>query len=42
MQRPNGQRANILQNVCMTTGFKKNKVYKIFLGGGKPYVASSL
>ena len=32
----------MLQNPCQTLGFKKNMVYKIPLGGGKPYPASGL
>ena len=32
----------MLQNPCKTFGFKKNMVYKIPLGGGKPYPASGL
>ena len=35
----------MLQNPCKTLGFKKNRVYKIPLGGGgggKPYPASGL
>ena len=32
----------MLQNPCKTLGFKKNMVYKIPLGGGKPYPASGL
>ena len=30
----------MLQNPCKTLGFKKNMVYKIPPGGGKPYPAS--
>ena len=32
----------MLQNTCKTLGLKKNLVYKIPLGGGKPYPASGL
>ena len=32
----------MLQNPCKTLGFKKNMVYKIPPGGGKPYPASGL
>ena len=32
----------MLQNPCKTLGFKKNMVYEIPLGGGKPYPASGL
>ena len=32
----------MLQNVRKTIGFKKNMVYKISPGGGKPYLSSSL
>ena len=32
----------MLQNLCKTLGFKKNMVYKIPPGGGKPYPASGL
>ena len=32
----------MLQNPCKTLGFKKNVVYKIPPGGGKPYPASGL
>ena len=32
----------MLQNPWKTLGFKKNMVYKIPLGGGKPYPASGL
>ena len=32
----------MLQNPCKTLRFKKNMVYKIPLGGGKPYPASGL
>ena len=32
----------MLQKPCKTLGFKKNMVYKIPLGGGKPYPASGL
>ena len=32
----------MLQNTCKTLGFKKNRVYKIPLGGGKPYPSSGL
>ena len=32
----------MLQDPCKTLGFKKNVVYKIPLGGGKPYPASCL
>ena len=32
----------MLQNPCKTYGFKKNMIYKIPPGGGKPYPASGL
>ena len=32
----------MLQNPCKTLGFRKNMVYKITPGGGKPYPASGL
>ena len=32
----------MLQNPCKTLGFKKNMVYEIPPGGGKPYSASGL
>ena len=32
----------MLQNPCKTLGFKKNMVYEIPAGGGKPYPASGL
>ena len=32
----------MLQNPCKALGFKKNMVYKIPPGGGKPYPASGL
>ena len=32
----------MLQNTCKTLSFKKNMVYKIPPGGGKPYPASGL
>ena len=32
----------MLQNLCKTLGFKKNMVYEIPPGGGKPYPASGL
>ena len=32
----------MLKNPCKTLGFKKNMVYKIPPGGGKPYPASGL
>ena len=32
----------MLQNTCKTLGFKKNMVYKIPPGEGKPYPASGL
>ena len=32
----------MLQDPCKTLGFKKNMVYKITPGGGKPYSTSGL